>query len=57
MSINLIGHFSIPLVILIPKYYNADQSPPMCNKKNIICEPNELPHCGDKNCPNKHVKK
>ena len=46
----------ISISILIPKYNEVDQSPPICLKKYSVQESYELPHCFDKNCPNKHIQ-
>jgi hypothetical protein len=46
----------IPIVIIIPKYNHIDQSPQVCLKKYRISEPDELPRCFDKNCPDKHIQ-
>ena len=54
------NHYSktkvIPIVIIIPKYNHIDQSPQVCLKKYRCSEPDELPHCFDKNCPDKHIQ-
>ena len=49
---------SIPIIpkrILIPKYIEADQSPPICINKYRVREPDCLLDCFTKNCHKKHI--